>query len=72
VRLICWDGPCASTSGLRRPSLITTLLLGDLNEMSKGVTYAGLVYLAFSLLAMFFWVRGIVRGRPSVAYAPVQ
>jgi hypothetical protein len=40
--------------------------------MSKGVTYAGLVYLAFSLLAMFFWVRGIVRGRPSVAYAPVH
>jgi hypothetical protein len=40
--------------------------------MSKGVTYAGLVYLAFALVAMFFWVRGIVRVRPGVAYAPVQ
>ena len=34
---------------------------GDLNELSKGVTYAGLVYLVFALIAMFFWVRGVVR-----------
>ena len=28
--------------------------------MSKNVMYAGLVYLAFALVAMTFWVKGVL------------
>lgn len=51
---------------------------GDMNMMSKAVTYAGLAYLAFALLSMFFWVKGVVSLRPaatttqSSSYSAVQ
>ena len=31
--------------------------------MSKSVTYAGLAYLVFALIAMMFWLKGVVRLR---------
>jgi len=49
---------------------LSGLHAGDLNELSKSVTYAGLVYLGFALLAGFFWVRALV-ARPA-AYSQVQ
>lgn len=33
---------------------------GDMGLMSKNVMYAGLVYLAFALVAMTFWVKGVL------------
>ena len=44
-------------------------LAGDMNMMSKGVTYAGLAYLAFALLSMVFWIKGIMQLRSPVASA---
>lgn len=38
--------------------------------MSKAVTYAGLAYLAFAMLALVCWVRGILRVRTD-GFAPV-
>lgn len=46
--------------------------------MSKSVTYAGLAYLAFALLSMVFWVKGVMQLRSpaaaqqSTAYSAVQ
>lgn len=34
---------------------------GELPTLSKQVAYAGLVYLAIGLIAVFFWVKGILR-----------
>lgn len=43
---------------------------GDMNAMSKGVTYAGLAYLAFAVIAMLCWVKGIMKVRSD--FQPVQ
>lgn len=44
--------------------------------MSKGVTYAGLAYLAFALLSMICWIKGIMQVRApaaqTTAYSQVQ
>lgn len=34
---------------------------GDLDALAKPVTYAGLVYLLFAFLSLFFWIRGLKR-----------
>jgi len=46
-----------------------------MNMMSKSVTYAGMAYLAFALLSMVCWVRGVFSLRPaaqSSSYSAVQ
>ena len=32
-------------------------IAGDLGELSKSVTYAGIIYLAFAVLSVIAWVR---------------
>lgn len=50
-------------AGLMRNNYRYVHIHGDLDGLSRPVTYAAFVYLAFAAISLFFWIRGSMRAR---------